>query len=289
MIVPILIFLILLAALTCQLFSSEQVVVYAKKRVHRINSLSKRHKDQLINSRLETQMRELGLPFSLYHYQVARFTLLIIGLLAFLISSLISGMTFSKNICLLILLVVFFITKPTQRVFGSVPFFKKFLDALQASKRQQYNRELYLLISQLRNSFKVYGDKAPSATEIFSELIRYTDKTKPIFQKFLSFWISGDQEKALKYFEVSIGTKEAENLAQMFEKIDRLSPEKLDQQLESFQKIYRGERGTARIKEDEKNSNIVFALVIGACFMILLDFIAVGFIVDLLLVTNDLF
>lgn len=289
MIVPVLILVILLIALFSFLLSSEKTVVYAKKRMHYFNRLNMRRKEQLANSELEGQLRSLEMPFSLYHYQVMRYTVLGTLIFLMLIASLVTGVTSSKLFVLILVLFIFIYTKPAPKVMGFNSFLKIFLDSLQESKRKQYNNELYLLVSQLRNNFKVYGDNAPSSTEIFGELLKYTNKLKPIFQKFLSFWISGEQERAMAYFQTAVGTKEASKLVQLFEKMDYLTSDNLDTQLKTFQQIFRNERETERTRKDEKNSNIVFTIVVVACFMIMIDFLAVGFIVDVFTMSNGVF
>lgn len=289
LIVSVFILIILLFSVISFLLSSERTIVYAKKRVHYFNRLTMRHKEQLANSELESQLRSLELPITLYNYQVIRFS--VIGTLAALclVSFLISGISNVKLLILLLIIFAFIYTKPVARVLGIKSFLKMILDALQESKRTQFNNELYLMVSQLRNSFKVYGENAPSSTEIFGELLKYTNKLKPIFQKFLSFWISGEQERSLAYFKNAVGTNEASKLVQLFEKMDYLSPDDLDDQFKTFQQIFRSERETKRTKKDEQNSNIVFTLVVVACFMIMIDFIAVGLVVDLFEMTEGVF
>lgn len=288
-VIPILIFLLMIAALACLLFSTEQTVIYTKQRLHRINRYGMRHKEKLINSDVQRLMRDLSVPFSLYHYEVARLSFFgVFGI--YLVFTIIFSGVAPNNILLLIGLGgLYLFSDPRIKLFGGSSPFLRFLIKMQSSKRKQYNDELYLLVSQLRNTFKVYGDNAPSATEIFEDVIRYTNKTKPIFQKFLSYWIAGEQEQAIKYFERAIGTSESSKLAQLFEKIDSLSPSDLDSQLKTFQDIFRAQRETERTKKDEAKSNIVFTLVVATCFAIMIDFIVVGFVIDVIDMADDAF
>jgi len=286
---PIIIFLLMITAFVCFLFSTERTVIYTKQRLHKLNRLGMQQRQKLMNSEVEKLMRELDLPFSLYHYEVARITFFVIIGIYSLASIGLAGIDTSKLLLVVALLALYFFTDPQTRVLGSKPPIIRLLNNIQSSKRKQYNTELYLLVSQLRNTFKIYGTNAPSSTEIFEEVIRYTNKTKPIFQKFLSYWISGDQDQAVKYFERAIGTNEATKLAQLFEKLDSLPPEELDSQFKTFQDIFRAQRETERTKSDEAKSNIVFTLVVTTCFAIMIDFIIVGFVVDVIDMANNAF
>lgn len=276
------IFILMISAFLCFLFSTEHAVIYTKQRLHRINRFGMKHREKLINSEVQRLMRDLDVPFSLYHYEIARMTFFVLVGVYFIFGLLLTGFAANKLILLVALIGLFLFTDPHTKLFGSNSPFKRFLNRMQTSKRKQYNAELYLLVSQLRNTFKVYGEKAPSATEIFEEVIRYTNKTKPIFQKFLSYWIAGEQEQAVMYFERAIGTNEATTLAQLFEKIDSLPSHELDSQLKTFRDIFRAERETERTKKDEGKSNIIFTLVVATCFAIMIDFIIVGFVVDVI-------
>lgn len=239
-----------------------------------------RLKEKYHNHQLTSVMKNAGVPFSLYHYQLFRIGLLIVGGIISLGSYIANQQWNIMQI--VIILVVFILSAPNERFLGFQSPFQFILNHSQKRKRSIYNQELYLAISQMKNSFLVYRDKAPSSQQILEEVSQYTNKLKPVFQKFLSFWMVGDKEQAIAYFDKEIGTLEASKLSQVFLKLDDIEPYELNEQLETFQSIYRAQRETEKKKSDEMKSYVLFMAVLGSALMILFNFIVVGYFIDFL-------
>lgn len=283
----ILIFLIMLFALSLVIFSSDQYVVRTKQRLHKLSRYSMKKREEYANSETELLMKQAGIPFSLYQYQIARITIFL-SLAVIMLVQIIANQ--SVNYLFISLVVFGFIfSSPNERVLNITSPFKKVIDLMQSNKRTRYNEELYLAISQLRNSFKVYGKKAPSAIEMFEEITQYTDVLKPVFQRLISLWMLNETEKAVGYFEKEIQTSEAKKLGQTFLKLDSLNPIEFDEQLLTFQQIYRSKRETERRKKDELKSYILFGAVLATAMVILINFIVVGFLIDILMQTSTLY
>lgn len=283
----ILIFLIMLFALSLVIFSSDQYVVRTKQRLHKLSRYSMKKREEYANSETELLMKQAGIPFSLYQYQIARITIFL-SLAVIMLVQIIANK--SVNYLFISLVVFGFIfSSPNERVLNITSPFKKVIDLMQSNKRTRYNEELYLAISQLRNSFKVYGKKAPSAIEMFEEITQYTDVLKPVFQRLISLWMLNETEKAVGYFEKEIQTSEAKKLGQTFLKLDSLNPIEFDEQLLTFQQIYRSKRETERRKKDELKSYILFGAVLATAMVILINFIVVGFLIDILMQTSTLY
>lgn len=277
----------MVAALILVLFSSEQTVVKTKQRLHSISRFNMKKREQYAKSEIEKMMKQAGIPFSLYHYQVAR--IILFGLLT--IIALLRWFTGVSNGFLLVVIIIllFIVTSPKEYVLHMKSPFKWFLDSTQSSKRHRYNEELYLAISQLRNNFQIYGNKAPSAIEMFEEIATYTNTLKPLFQKLISLWMLDETEKAVQLFEKEIQTPEAGKLGQVFTKLDSLNPSEFDEQLTTFQQIYRSKRETERRKKDELKSYALFGAVLLTSMVILINFIIVGFLIDILNQTSNLY
>lgn len=277
----------MLFAMGLMIFSSENNVVMAKQRIHLVYRYNIKMREKYANSEINDIMQQAGIPFSLYHFQLARIVLLTSVTLFVIFKSFIDQHIFFNGF--LLILIGFVLTTPKERIFGMRSVFKQLIDASEKNKKIRYNQELYLAISQLRNSFKVYGHRAPSSIEILEEIAQYTDKLKPVFHKLISFFMTGDSELAVKYFAREIDTSEAEKLGQVFMKLDSLDPIEFDDQLATFQQIYRAKRETERQKRDELKSYILFGAVLATCIVILLNYLAVGFMIDILLQTSELF
>lgn len=237
-----------------------------------------RLKEKYQNHQLTSIMKNAGVPFSLYHYQLFRFSLLGVGIITALINF--STTKTWNTFQLTTILIVFAITIPSERFLGFRSPFQFILNFSQRRKRSIYNQELYLAISQMKNSFLVYKDKAPSSQKILEEISQYTEKLRPVLHKFLSFWMVGEREQAVAFFDKEIGTPEASKLSQIFLKLDDIDPYELNDQLETFQNIYRTQRETEKKKQDEFKSYILFAATITSALMILFNFIIVGYFID---------
>lgn len=237
-----------------------------------------RLKEKYQNNKITSIMKNAGVPFSLYHYQLLRFSLLAVGILTTIGNLIVTGrLNVVQTIVILVLLII---TMPAERFLGFQSPFQFILNLSQKKKRSLYNQELYLAISQMKNSFLVYKDKAPSSQQILEEISQYTNKLRPVLQKLLSFWMIGEREQAIAFFDKEIGTPEAAKLSQVFLKLDDINPYELNTQLETFQTIYRTERETEKKKQDELKSIILFVAVIASVLMILFNFIIVGYFID---------
>ena len=253
---------------------------YFTKQIRKGSRLNVRLKEKYYNHELSLLMKNAGVPFNLYHYQIFRWCVLILMFLSTLFR-----FAFTKELNTSMFfwcIVVFFITIPNETLFGLTSPFQYLINLSQQNKREIYNEELYLVVSQMKNSFLVHKDKPPSSQQIFEEICNYSHKTRPIFNKFISFWMIGEREQAIQYFDKEIGTKEAKKLSQVFSKLDDLNPMEMREQLETYQSIYRAERETKKKKKNEIKSNILFLAVLATALMLMINFLIVGFFIDFL-------
>lgn len=248
----------------------------------RRNELENKYEQDEIN----VVMKHAGLPFSLFHYQMARWIIL-----AFFVSYTIfnSGIIKEGSLVPLIFIVLFYVASmPVQTILRYPSPFKLMIDASLSSRRERFNEELYLAVSQMKNSFLIKKDRPPSSQMVLEEVRRYTDKTRHIFNRFMSFWQMGEKDMAVDYFEKAIGTTEAKSLSQVFLKLDELNPAEMRQQLNAFQDIYRTQRETAKKRKNEHKSNFLFVLVIGTCLLLMVNFLGIAFFIDFLKDFNEL-
>lgn len=276
--VPILILFLYLIAVFFIFISLDRNFTFFSRQIRKASRLNVRLREKYRNDTMSIEMKNAGLPFNLYHYQIFRFGVILLSLL------MIGWQFLYLNQDVLLKLVViaflFIITIPVDKLFGFTSPFNKLINLSQKRKREQYNEELYLAISQLKNSFLVRKDRPPSSQYILEEVAVYTNKIRPIFNRFLSFWMMGDKDKAIEYFDKEIGTKEAKKLSQVFLKLDDLNPVEMTEQLNSYQTIYRVERETRKKKKNEFNSNVLFVCVLASTLTIVMNYVVIGFFID---------
>lgn len=282
---PILILFLYSLAALCIFISLDKNFTFVSKQIRKASRLNVHLREKYRNDNMSVVMRNAGLPFNLYHYQVFRFSLIILSLLIFSWQFLYLKQEVSLKV--LILVIFFVLTIPVEKIFGFVSPFQKLLDLSQMRKRERYNEELYLSISQLKNSFIVRKDRPPSSQYVLEEVALYTNRIRPIFNRLLSYWMLGEREKAIEYFDKEIGTKEAKKISQVFLKLDDLNPVEMTEQLSAYQAIYRAERETKKKKKNELKSNILFVCVLASTLIIVTNYVVVGFFIDFIKGIND--
>lgn len=274
----ILILVLMIISLFCFLIRYESNQNYLKKRVKRFYKLVNNLQKDYENNNLSKEMKNAGIPINLFHYQVLRVVLLSLFILMILISK-IKGGEFSA-IQILTTIILFLVTTPRKNILGKKTPFQMIIDVSLNNKRTKYNQELYMSISQLKTTFLIKKDKPPSSDFILEQVRKYTRETREIFNQMMNLWMIGQKELAVQYFENEIGTKEAQKLGQVFLKLDDLNPIEMKQQLEAYQEIYRTEKETKKLKENENKSNMLFMFVVATCFIVLMNFLVVVFFID---------
>ncbi|OAH58658.1 hypothetical protein AWH48_16810 [Domibacillus aminovorans] len=248
------------------------------KQIEKVNRLRMEIKRQYDSDEVHSIMVKAGIPFSLYHYQLVRWISLLLLALSFLFGYLVGK---EANVYILILtLILYFITKPVTHIFRYRSPFQLVIDSALVHRRARYNDELYLAVAQMKNSFLIKKNRPPSSQRVLEEVRQYTNYTREVFNRFMSYWQLGEKDLAVQYFETAIGTAEAKNICQVFLKLDDLNPEDLKQQLDAYQDIYRTRRETAKRKRNEHRSNILFALVFTTILVLTINFLTIGFGID---------
>lgn len=279
--VGIVITVALLLAVFFFVAAMEHSSIYVQQKIHGINRKNKQRKELLINSEVARHLHDMDIKFSLYQYQIIR-TLLAVLFVIFILFRAGTSNSFSSvtSVSLLIVLAIYLLSAPKSKIFGLTSPFLLIVKQMKEGRKTQYNAELYFLVSMLRNNYRVYGDRAPASVELLTEASRYMKRSKPILQKFLSYWIAGQREDGVMYFSKAIGTNEAEKLARLFDKMDQSTADVLDDELANFQDIYREQRNTERTQRDKRNSAILFTFTLAACFLVMVDLIIVGVFIE---------
>lgn len=225
--------------------------------------------------------KKTGIKANLIQYQIIRFTICWGWIFITIFSAIIKGVAISYTTPVL-LVVLFFATAPSKKILKFKAPFVVIADFLIQYRQKQFNLEISRAMSQMKNLAITKADRPPGSTFIIEHLAKFADKTKPIIEKMQSMWNMGQKEKACDYFESTIGTPEAESFASILRKIDGLNPIELRSQMELFQEDFRRKRETARIKEDELKSNLIYSVIIVSIIAIFINFLVVGVFIDLL-------
>lgn len=177
---------------------------------------------------------------------------------------------------------IFLISTPQLYFLGKKTPFNYLINSITAEYKNKKNIEIYRSISQLKNLAIAKQDNPPGADFILEQLRKFTHTIRPIFNKTISIWQLGNKEEACKYFGQAIGTKEGLEMANIFLKLDTLNPVELKDQLILFQENVKQARKTQKLIENERNSNIIYAVVTATTVMVLWNFIVVVYFIDTL-------
>lgn len=275
--------LIGVAAAIClhYLAQTRRRMLYSKgKRFGRIRELLWAHFDQ---QELGSRFKDAGIGMTSVQYQLVRCTVLCGWAILRLWSSLESTGSFrpTAGTCLLIAGAIL-LTSPRPTWFGKRSPFQLALAAAARHHRRKQTVEIYRAVSQLKNLVLTKQNEPPGSVYILEQLRKFTVTTRPVFNRMMSLWTIGRREEACQYFQQAIPTKEAEELSHLLNKLDRLNPAELKNQLLLIQEMVKGERRTEKLKADQKRSHAIYAIVIAACFCAMVNFIVVVFYIDFL-------
>lgn len=228
---------------------------------------------------IEELMLQSGFRLTVIQYQIIRYVVIVTLIITSMISNIILSNSHLIN-NLFFLLIFFIITSPRMYFLGKKTPFKTIMDFFVANYKNKLNREIYLSISQIKNIAITRKDSSISADFVLEQITHFTKKTKPIFNKMIALWSLDKREEACKYFELAIGTKEAEGLTNIFRKLDNLLPYELYNQIVLLQQTINKERETTKILANENKSNLIYFIVVITSFIIMVNFVVVVYYLE---------
>lgn len=175
---------------------------------------------------------------------------------------------------------LFAVTLPRQKLLNFTSPFMFLTGFLVKRKKQRYEKELYRCMSQLRNSAIVHKEDGLTTDAVLAQITRYARHTRPFFNRLQAYFYEGRYEEGAQYFWEAIGTDTAKFFAGLLQKMDYLQPTDFISQLELYQSTIKEKRRTEAQASKEMRSNLVFAVVLGVCILILINFIGVGIVID---------
>lgn len=254
---------------------------FDKVQVHRsrFNQLQELVRKRIDEKSLNQLFKESGLRFGVVQYQMARYLIFAVWFVTQIITIIFSGLAASQ---IEIWLLLFIVSSPRISIFNQRTPFKIVFDLLIDNHRYKKNLEIFRAVTQLKNLAIIKQKNPPGAEFILEQLRKFTQTTRPIFNRMISLWNVGRKEEACEYFKQAINTKEGEELANFFLKLDSMNPVELKNQLILFQEVVKRERETHKLNRNKNRSYVYYAAVSIASFAALINFITVAVFIDVM-------
>jgi hypothetical protein len=230
---------------------------------------------------LQKSFTESGIKISALQYQFVRYGLTL-ALLIYVISTYWFKGGGIPERQLIGILGMFILSAPKEKFMNRRTPFKFLIDTLKENHRGKQNIEIYRSISQLKNIAISKQNNPPSSDFVLEQLRKFTSVVRPEFNRMSYLFNEGKKEEACDYFSSAIGTKEAEQLANLLSKLDLLNPFELRHQIEVYQEGMKKERETRKKKHNEFKSNLIYFVVIASCSLVLLNFVIVAYYIDVM-------
>lgn len=149
-------------------------------------------------------------------------------------------------------------------------------------KKEKLEMELYDSCLTLKNMAVASGSHPFSGEFIYEMLMENSVKLKPIYREMLFLYRQGRDEEAFEFFAAAIGTKAGKNFAAILDKIDKINPAQLVEQMEIFQNMMAEKRMTEAIRTAQRNSLITTVWSTATIFALLINFAVVAVFMDTL-------
>lgn len=237
--------------------------------------------NNIYKNEIEELLLQSGFNITNKQYQFLRYTCFITLIIINIVFKIIfNNLDIVNN--LIIIYVLFLFTSPKTYFFGKKTPLKYTLDFFVAIYKSKLNAEIIVSISQIKNmSISRYENKI-SSDYILEQIAKFSKKTKPIFNKMIALWNLNKKDEACKYFELAIGTKEAQGLTDIFRKMDSIMPSELYNQILLLQETVNKERETRKLIANENKSNIIYFIVVITSFIIMINFVVVVYYLEFL-------
>ena len=142
-------------------------------------------------------------------------------------------------------------------------------------QRRRMDQAVYESSMLLRNLAIVEKGQAFSADYLYEQLMEQAGCLRPAYAGMLSLYRTGRDREAFEHLRESIGTRAGRNFSFVPEKVDRINPEELVEQMEVFQEMMRQQKMTDDMKTVQRNSLLTTAAAAAGVFVMLIDFAVV--------------
>lgn len=235
-------------------------------------------KEQLYKEEMEAVFSQSGFNISGVQYQLIRYGIAAVWFLALIYKR--YYLHISARNGMVLLLILFFATSPRMKINQYSTPFDYFISFFTSEHRLRKNKEIYNALLQLKNLSIAQASDDIGAIFIIEEISKYTKITRPIFTKFLSMWYENKKVEAAEYFSKAVDTKEGRELADVFLKIDSLSPSEIRSQLLLYLDSFNEERQTQYESRNERISNLFYFIVIMTVLAVFVNLIIIVLVID---------
>ncbi|MFA5636632.1 MAG: hypothetical protein WC977_12115 [Anaerovoracaceae bacterium] len=164
--------------------------------------------------------------------------------------------------------------------YNRFPPFRYVCDALERSRLDKVDVEIYEAISFLRNITILGKGGTLSADSVLEQLMLHRGRLSSIYGKTLRLLRQNQEEEAITYFSQSAGTAISKDFARLLIQWDEIDPKQVLETLLSHQKNIREARLTAQKRQDETVSDLIYLPVVINVMLVFINFIYVGYFID---------
>lgn len=239
---------------------------------------------------LDKHFTQAGLKINTYTYNLIRWLFLaafFIVVVARYISPLKIG---AIAFCLLGLVLLYYLSAPKIEIIkGKESPLILALNNMHKSKGEKLDDEIYDSCITLKNLAIVQRESPLSADYMFEQLLENSKKLKPYYSEMITLYRAGEDAEAFRIFTNRIGTKTAKNFGLILEKIDKINPSELTEQVSVFQDVIAEQRLTKGVKKADKDSIITTMFATVTIFALLLNFAVVVVFMDTMNLMSGVF
>lgn len=223
------------------------------------------------DDKIDEIFHHAGLKINKYTWNIFRYlTLFLIVFIAFL-NYFFTRVLYTNYI--LIALVLFLISAPILKIGKNKSFFLMFMEILGRKFEYKKDIEIYSVVIQLKNIAISQKNNPLGAIYIFENIIKFTDVTKPIFNKALSFINLNKKETAKDYLIENLDTELGKDLTYLLMKLGDLNPFEIVKQLELLEERARNGNFTKKLIKTENISVYLSMIPLALVSLIFINFI----------------
>lgn len=267
-------FILLISFMAIALFYNNikvQKIINVRFKRNTFNSFMASFTNHMVGDETDSLLVSSGLRLTSLTYNSVRYCFFVIWLLVITFSALTNG--YIQIMQLMTCIILFFGSTPKMTILGHKSPFAYFTDALTSNYHRKKNNEVFRALSQLKNLSIATQNTHIGSDFIIIELMKYSKLTKPVFATMLKYWRENEKQTACDYFAKTIDTREGKELANVFLKLDNLSPNDMKNQILLCQTIFKEERRTAKEKHNDNRGYVLYGVVVICLLIVLLNFV----------------
>ena len=159
-----------------------------------------------------------------------------------------------------------------------------------ARRREQVSKELFAMLSVLRNHASADAAGAVVTTDCILEQFAQTEGVLDgIYAGVLRLLRTGRRAEAAEYFSAAAGVELARDYIMIVLDWDAVTPHKLKKTVSAFQNALKEARTTELIRKNETLSDIIYIPVVAGVLVIFINFIYVAYFAEQRALLAELF